>query len=988
MNADVIEICKNNTGINKLSRLTRMFDIAARKGEPDLTELARDITNCNTLAGYVVFTKPALGMSAKDVEAEIFSGYRLSEKELPIEEKFYNWLGLMLAWNRTEDYKDKLLQEWLPISPEGTKEARRAKKEKYKADNIKSKDKKKEDKVAPDKLMVDAVIAAESLLRSNRILPGEVILLIADFLFEMGFISDTSSFEFHSIYKSIYYNFDMMSERGKKIAGDYFNKLLPFSNKSIAASFLRKIDGDFSGYEAVFGMTKEELIRKALESSDNSYEIPYRILRCFYGTFGISEAWVEDVERYVKNKNIVQWAQLLYFYDKMYEEVNENSENNVLGAVEKEKEHYMTEMVNGDVHFAIQKSFYYCSRLISKAILKGYNLEQFLDVMGPLNICKYEKDMQSQSSYLDDEHVRNENAEASGLFLSEYTDHEKLIEMFFKSNMHQIIPFRNLVERIGNDLLDEGKKENEINDRIVFLFKDYKIKGMIRRYDKEFCFTGLYSVETSNLKSEHGYGWVEIFEQDLDDAEIRRRCDMIPKTDYNTGLFSKWRFEKRDAVLYFNISGVLKKKQDSYEGCNIFTGNLEPVKFYNGTYSGIRFDDHEIIDAAMESAMDWLKNPWDDKGKLSQIQHWQFLVEPARVGKSKEYALQVLETYLDNATNENRFKSIYYTLRKNFVDRINEFYYKPGNINKAAIIEFTAAEKGMLIEKAKNLLRMDIPTERKMQIYMNTCLKTVYFLDLFILQLPKTDSPLKYSGENEYPYYLFPITYTGETENCYKYSFRCGYASKYANNLQIEKEKVSPKVAKSTNLFAEIFFFSMKESKIQLYRVLTKEQIKNDSFSLLKRELNDLKKDNDKRNIMRRLRKVAAYMKKLETDIGMSQFIPGTIHYFKAWDFKAETLFWFFVAWNIDGLSIDLDPESLNRGLENNIRGAINEMIANNGAEDIPKMMAVYKHSYLSAAVSFEDFKDMLVNAYSVSEDVLDKYFTEDKEFRFAVGDE
>lgn len=988
-----MNIFSSDFGKNKFFEILNKIPVINSLTEDEQLLLIKDVCKVCPMAGYYAsldsdFLRAGISDILKETSGEYLksiSDFEVSNTKIDkkynnaqVDELILSFMAYLLCKTDSDDFKDILFELWDNKVLAATK---REKNYKY---------------VKIISLLNEMELDLPKLSKSSE----EMILYMSYFLYanqrhEYDFGSN--ELEFYSIHMHKVYRIDEMCEEDKHRLVELYNLMCDRNDEMSLPSFIRKIDRDFEDYESVFGMSKKDFMIRALEVGGDEITMPYRMLRNFYSDYSTDPDWIRFINENSTDKRTVDWCNYYDIFENIATKARESVDEESFFTYFKAKldEHKDRDFVCIK-KMEVKKMRLAQGNLFINVLIRGYDIKRVISLMDAKNLYVYDRDYFASFGVFDDEQSKNNKISAIDSFYDKYNDPEDMVFIYMNSILHEIADIRFLIETICNIYKNQGLKSKQVSDRVSKLFDSYTMKGTIKRVDEQFSFKGLYTIEPYNIfkNPENMWNVIHSTEAKYTHTEKIEKCQLLFKSDRENGEHGYWRFEK-DAHLYFKITGVEKKLADTYTDCDIFVGKLWPLTNRDGSFTGVNVSNKIAIRKALDDARDWLETlmTWDfnRENPISMPKGFQLYVNPSTQGRDAEFAVLILDLLTHYMKDEKVFGIVFSYLNKNFVDNLNEYMYKPAMINRTAErIRFSTKEKQYIIAKAKEILESDIPTKRKMQIYMNTCLKCVYYLDRFLWRLPKDDRPLLFSETDEHMYYLFPVIFKEENEDSFRFAFRCGQSSLYKDDLYIGKNSINPdlyeKYKTDLNLFAEIHFFSEKEKRAQLYQIFTKEEAKSDSGQKLRRALNDLKKDADPVNMRKGIEEIVSLVPARANIMDSSyvnQFIEKFHFAFDAHGFDAIFILNFFAYFNkvighdyipeesiISEKSREYIVEMLNRIMQ------VEGVVAGN-------ILAVYKHSYCCYACSKEQMINKMSEKFELDIDAVKKQYDADSEYAF-----
>lgn len=988
--------CLDVTGIKRVEALIREYKKYICDKNEDYEPILREICKYSPAAGYYI--AKVAEYSDEEIERIMFDSnvdYKvpaISEDINAVDYQafFLDYIGMVLSYKNIDDFRIKLtdiansvfagLDKW------------------YLTEKV--------------NYMLPFLISLEDLFSDLDIFGDEILLYLIAFLFENEEVSQYAEvFEFQAIHleEDLSYKIQNMSENGISRIKEYFQKIVEKENSFQLSSFIRRIDNDFDEYEDVFGLSQEEFIQKVLNVGTPMFVMPFRILRNYYSGVSTDDRWINVVKKYVTDKYVLNSCLAYDFYENVANELEKSSNEEVFFNYLTTKLDEIKNSLNEKYDkFTLKKIRYAQGKMFINIFNKGYDVERFIEILGKYNGFIHTKDY--ESIYKLWEYECNKDESISN-FYKKYAnpektvDPEKMVYLYMNTHLHQVESVRHLIESVCNILKNSGLSERKVEEKVAEIFSSYTIGGIVRRIDKEYSFKGLYTIEPTNLFMYPEDTWM-IIHKSQDKSNLKEKCERLLQSDYDSGAKGHWRFDE-DAKLYFKFTSVQSRRSTTYENAIIYVGDLWPQKDEEGRLTGVNVDNLKAMDAALNSASEWLEKFKDieyltsvvearkhnedmSKKRIDSPDNFQLIKSPHLRGRGSEFAIKILDIYTALMEHEEEFNLFYYQMLKNFIDNLNDFKYKPGLVNyNSGKVLFNNAEKYYIRKKGEEVLKANIPTKRKMQIYMSTCLKNVYYLDRFVVQLPKEDSPYLYSEVDDYMYYLFPVKLLGETEEEYRFKFAYGINSLYADELYIEKDKVRKEVLEAAQnnktLFAEIYYFNGSKKKGQLYNVLTQPQIKADRGPTWRRTLFDLKRDRDAQKRMKRIRKIRNLM-----DSGISELsgdfiiqLVARFSYFFASgiEYNAFDMFNFFLSWNSFNGGDDIPAkENINKQTREIIEDTYEKLIENNSADknNLQYILAIYKHTYIQFALSEEEFLNEMSETFQIGMEELQTLYNND----------
>lgn len=807
---------------------------------------------------------------------------------------------------------------------------------------------------------------------------GEILFGLNYYLFRAGKRMIVYELESFTV-ETIFYDFSNFSTELQRKVIEYFSMLR--NEEDILGLFIRKISCSFKDYESIFMMTKDELICDLLNISSTG-KLPYRVLRSFYSSTDITREWNDTVKRNVKDDNVKNWCNWLYLYHRMNSDVSELTEYEFWEKWEP------ILAVESDYPFELdsyrKKTYYELSVLYNSFILKNWNVMKLIRKLQGNNACKPIDE--TSNNYL----ISSRDTEykfciqAASEMCKLYTDPSAIVYIYMNTHLKFYIPFRKIIEAISKMVGGEA---------CVKLFEEYNFIGRIVQTSKnKSSRIGYYLIEPINVGYENGYNWNAIHSYAkkgiISETERRRRCSLMLNSDIDENSH----IIETDSFVFFKLSRI-KTDNDNYKDCTIYVNNITPRE--NGLCTA-----KIPTDVILDNIIDWLDNikkthvvqPLDDKYLMPRIY-------PSQSGRGKEFAILILETYIELMYDRDSFEKFYYMMNSSHYDEFNEFFYKPGlrffGFKDGNPVLLSHQESEYVFFLVNKIVKANVLNSVKMKIYMSSVLKQVYFLERFVSSCGRNNIFL-YDENYEYKYYAFPVKFIKEDDNSYIFAFYNGklkslsndglvfrntICSKYWNKLYISKEKVDIPVEdlKQNNLrlHAEIHFIDWKSNRIALYQVIDTEKIKKDSWKQFYLLSYDYKCENEY-NIQQFVNQQRLLNIDLNQGSRYEKFLNDCGNYFHYVNYSLEKSFYLIKAWDA-GENYMCDGEYvLNHKTESvidDIERQINNFIEKCTTDNYTIFLSIIKHSYISILWNIDEiFEQLSIKLSLTKKEIMENY--------------
>ena len=756
---------------------------------------------------------------------------------------------------------------------------------------------------------------------------GELYCMVNSWLLKNGYVDIVAKLEFHSEGEVVYNLLDF-SESSQTEMRDYFNLMLKTGNKMLIGGFIKKIHHRIFDYkdklERLFGVvSKDALIDKLLsleekEDGENDAMLAYKIWGAYYLSYSDLEKWIEKVRNNINNKEIVGWCEYFKFYnDWMYRMIKFEESGDVPTEefLKLFREEYNTLKKNAvfvcSNKYQKEKMIVAQTRFFGKAIMMDLDIKKILEIVGEYNVAKHGAEIYIKEEKFDmhTNHIRSMDIEETFFsfgFEKRYTPEDK-IYIFMNAGCFYYMYIRKLIEHVCNKKSDEYKKHNiglserkkQINSWLKNNFASYNFAGEIVHFDQENNREGFYTVDWKNIYVPFGYDWKGIWEEkrnipennESKEKEINSRFNLLLKSEANCtnckGIDNhNWIFhkvhkkdDKIHTYIYFKISGV-RELGITYDNCSILIHELTPQK--NAMNCAFNVKDKMNAKIFFDEALNWLDGviELEDNEKLPELERAHTILEPSTFGNDigKEVAKKILEAYMHVMYNENQFIQFHNYITKNYVDRLNEYYYKDNRSYFASksLQEEIEKDKRYIIFKGQELQKAYVDNRIKADIYFNSVLKTVYNLDfLFFKNLINREGLYDKFG-NEF---IIPVRYSGCDEDGYYFNSRIATKRKLCYKKTADAELKQEFLRKNISLFATLSHIEKINGKelIIIDRVVDKAEVGRFKYAI--RCIHDLKKIEKRNEVKTKVDKVIGSIESDKTEDNILQYFEKERRY-------------------------------------------------------------------------------------------------------------
>lgn len=952
------------SGKERAERLRKLFAMK-KTGERDAVDPYADfVASYNAYAAYTVFSGKPYLLSKDELEKKVMAVYcpdadSFGEgNENIIANIAQSIVGLVLAWNGGADMEELIMQRLFSMHKLIYASARIYKEPSYKFGRD----------------VKDTLCKAINHSGSTPAARGEACLRMAYFLYRKGYSEDSLAIETDTI-RAVTYRIDAMNDFSQKCAREYLellreNKFPVQKNENGwgLGIYIRHFDGHFKDYEKVFGVSRDQLLAELLKYHGTAM-LAHRILRAFFVPMYSSRECLELCEKYMTNTEALESFRFYHICEEMFAGAKNASTED---AFFEQYDEVINNLEPINDNGMIRKALLPMSGVFNIFFVRGWNVKRLVESLGDRNICKYSTDNKPSYNDIEDGAYGINAGDLEDIFFESRFETEDVIYYYINTIMHKVVDFRAFVERIA-DLTNGNVKE---------ALADYCFRGKIVRLDAKLFRKGFYNVEPYNLKVAQGYRWMEIQNAAnakkrgensavaIDEAEQNRRCKLTLMSDEKEvdNSAGHVRFvADHDDIVDFKISYV-DKKQQTYKNCYIYISDMKRA-------SKQKIDTVAEANASLDKVADYLKTvirncrvsrmyePWKKSGNtlmtpgdiIKIIPPANIKREGERNNRSQEFAmlfLRACEALKDNQTELEKLLNLF---QENFIDDVNEFFYKPGIVKQLPYIKFDDYKK--VIQIGNNILGGNIPFELKMRVYMNTCLKMCYYLEKFTdcNRAGISSNPFLYNEGFKYKNYVFLLkpnsVQTDEEE--YSFSFFTNIKSNFGNNIVISKQRaIESGVTLSdsvVSVFGEVDYIDYAKGKIVLKcLVADSRMLKGEAWKLYVRqvkELHDIGTAHELQKAIDILRKI-----KIDTDVEKKYllYINEALRFMQAKNYEPEMTAAFFTGWKgwIENEK-DLFLRVVYSRFKKEAKDALQKLIERAGSEDDTFVKSVLESSFL-----------------------------------------
>lgn len=832
---------------------------------------------------------------------------------------------------------------------------------------------------ALDTLVVDKMM--DSLQGDVLNYRSEFVLRLNFFLTQAGKWKVAEIMEANYI-RSYEYDFASMEAYSRMLAKDYYESSMENEQYMLVANFVRKIDGKFEDYEAVFGLTKNDLLKNLLAVKDEPI-VAYRILRGFFDNYTTSNLWLEFVQQNSKVEETIKWCELYDFYARVSIDLEFGMEEEELYQTYGEE---FLKFQAYSVNTYTQKLFYNLTNIFNRFIASGYDIEKLLDLLGPNSCAIYSLQFRAQRTIMAEDDIASAN-QVSKAWLLSIEEPERLLKMYFHTHLHQAVSFRKMLERLAT----------LTNGNISDLMAPYQFKGKVVNIDEYGGFHDLYTIDPVNVWMDNEELWKNINGMynrgQITEKQKERLCSVLFRTELNAATDDSLSVV-RDETVVFRVLGCEKIGGKSYNEALFKVGALEK--------SQKKEIDRESILDKLADGLKKIQVTHEVSADMLTMEERRAIVQPKNYNRSKEFALLIFDTCMALSEDGKALREFTGFLSKNWYHGINEFYYQPGKSFSWPKIVLSSEERQAIFDKIKGFSQKKLPVALKMTVYMNTIMKTVYYLEHFVSRLWQEkgeESVFQYNSKKEFPYYGFSLQYLSEDADRLYFRFKQNYASIYGKKIFITKKdalerfvlkdengqnvEVYPKgalalIRKSNGLFGDIKYISRSDKSIELYRLIPAQTYERDEYTLYEAELEGIYRS--KWNLSKLREKIAHLIQRnVDLSIGgrFEKVLRRTNSYILKNKYDLDFILALLASWEADSAFNNSELYStLQKQTIERIRETYENLVTKNLAlyekdteeqplvsreQTIQDLQTIYKQSYFQYFVTEDEMKRLVV---------------------------
>lgn len=525
----------------------------------------------------------------------------------------------------------------------------------------------------------------------------------------------------------------------------YVDFLIEQKYHRACSSFLHKTEN--LDYIKIFGCSDEEFwVRMLRTGSEHLAECLLRV-KGYLTTEGLKE-WKDIIYRHVERMDCIAWCDWRYYLANLVNLLDDEAiteedfflalQNNMPCSEYPWETTSNIKRVVGNLQFIFSEFFRRDWDVLP--VLRQWNENSLYHYARRRTIyTKHGANLQ----FLDKSRKHDWEYNYKRFLEHSYTAQERVF-IYMNTPLRLAVEFRDFVAEIA---------KQAGNDRIQELFDDYRLDGFLSYTDR------------------------------LSPARGRMRFELDARYICTKYYYHNWNVEKNAdyymSLLFLeedwyrsNEEDVMTMKRDSRATFKLWgygaLGKHEGVVLIHDVKDFVVYP----IDprTEMNKILDWIRKT-KEEGKFIPIEKDEFpYVYPLyKLGLSEVFATEILETVNVLRKSPEDVMRFIGMINHGRVDKINEFQYilTQNEVRKFYVKDFEPF-KARVKQIARNICNEpSLTTQQKMNIYMNTCLKTYFSLPLFWNYVKATENDMiSYAWRNnDFDHFLFLTVYQGTEGN-------------------------------------------------------------------------------------------------------------------------------------------------------------------------------------------------------------------------------
>lgn len=684
---------------------------------------------------------------------------------------------------------------------------------------------------------------------------------------------------------------DELSDYDSKLVAEYYYSIME-SDAVIAFRYLSKLSKLDSSKQ--LGISKDQYYDYL--AIQNKPEFVYYLLKHYKNdeeNLNPLVKWFEHVMDKNQNSTIILWCRWVYIFQSMQEYIMSDT------ASEGSFYDCFSYILKLDLYpfnetDSIIKPAAALSGVFNLFVIKQWDIKRFLEFLGHYNILEYE--YRVHYIYCPQKlQILPTNPEAETLLLQSNYEIEELIAIYMNTHFRFYIDIRVLVEWIAekvNKCTSDPIDELNLSE----YFSQYPIDGSISKINEKSTARDKFHLEPTKVKTKYTYRYAteqrikmqENMKGDkLGSADVKKQKELYNKT---IKIDEKWFRENETEVLKFREASV----------CEF---NLYKYIQSSGVLLAHNVSCKQILEydfaSDLDKVLDWMKQIQLSKEvkKIDEDERMLIITKPYTVDKSRIFAETIFETAWSLRDDYNKIHSFFLLTSIGNLDKINEYQYIPKSVSTQLFRIPQNEFKAYLAEAEKKVADLincqTLTCSQKINIFMNTYIKTCYSLDKFLFMvLPegdtldvRTEMKSFLHMDNEFDQYLFPVVFEKEVDGILYFSlyrrmkYRTLFKFAYTGSSVISKDQV--------------YYVDMKEIDYKnrcfiCGHIYTNEQMSNDIWKKYIGKIHDLKRNFKISNLKRTAFEIGEFSINFQKGNRIERFSRELNQLFRTWNYSAE----------------------------------------------------------------------------------------------------